>query len=94
VHLPQSRLERLLGEHADELGASIHRGHEVVGVSQDNAAVAAAVRGPDGPYQVTARYLVGATARTARFATQPGSRSLAPPTQRSTGWRKSLCPIR
>ena len=59
VHLPQPRLERLLGEHADELGASIRRGHEVVGVSHDNAAVAAAVRGPDGPYQVTARYLVG-----------------------------------
>jgi 2-polyprenyl-6-methoxyphenol hydroxylase-like FAD-dependent oxidoreductase len=59
VHLPQPRLERLLGEHADELGASIRRGHEVVSVSQDNAAVAAAVRGPDGPSQVTARYLVG-----------------------------------
>jgi 2-polyprenyl-6-methoxyphenol hydroxylase-like FAD-dependent oxidoreductase len=59
VHLPQPRLERLLGEHADELGASIRRGDEVVGVSQDNAAVAAAVRGPDGAYQVTARYLVG-----------------------------------
>jgi 2-polyprenyl-6-methoxyphenol hydroxylase-like FAD-dependent oxidoreductase len=53
--LPQPRLERLLGEHADELGASIRRGHEVVGVSQDNAAVTAAVRGPDGPYQMTDR---------------------------------------
>src|SRR3984957_6503201 len=59
VHLSQPRLERLLGEHADELGAGVRRGHEVVGVSQDDAAVAAAVRGPDGPYQVTARYLVG-----------------------------------
>jgi 2-polyprenyl-6-methoxyphenol hydroxylase-like FAD-dependent oxidoreductase len=59
VHLPQPRLEHLLGEHAAELGASIRRGHEVTGISQDNAAVAAAVLGPDGPYQVTARYLVG-----------------------------------
>ena len=59
VHLPQPQLERLLGEHADELGASIRGGHEVVAVSQDNAAVTAAVRGPDGPYEVTARYLVG-----------------------------------
>jgi 2-polyprenyl-6-methoxyphenol hydroxylase-like FAD-dependent oxidoreductase len=59
VHLPQPQLERLLGEHADELGASIRRGTEVVGVSQDNTAVTAAVRGPDGPHQVTARYLVG-----------------------------------
>src|ERR1700743_1560408 len=48
VHLPQPRLERLLGEHAGELGASIRRGHEVVSVSQDNAAVTAAVGGPGG----------------------------------------------
>ena len=59
VHLPQPRLERLLGEHARELGADIRRGHEVVGVSQDHATVTADVRGPDGPYPVTARYLVG-----------------------------------
>ena len=59
MHLPQPRLERLLGEHARELGAEIRRGHEVAGVSQDDAAVTADVRGPDGPYQVRARYLVG-----------------------------------
>ena len=59
VHLPQPRLERLLGEHARELGADIRRGHEVTGVSQDDAAVTADVRGPDGPYRVTARYLAG-----------------------------------
>jgi 2-polyprenyl-6-methoxyphenol hydroxylase-like FAD-dependent oxidoreductase len=59
VPLPQSRLEWLLGERAVELGAGIRRGHEVAGVSQDGATAAADVRGPDGPYQVTARYLVG-----------------------------------
>ncbi|MEV1242609.1 FAD-dependent monooxygenase [Nonomuraea sp. NPDC049750] len=59
LHLPQRRLERLLDERARELGADIRRGHEVVGVSQDDATVTADVRGPDGPYQVTARYLVG-----------------------------------
>ena len=59
VPLPQPRLERLLGEHARELGAGIRRGHEVARVSQDDATVAADVRGPDGPYRVTARYLVG-----------------------------------
>jgi 2-polyprenyl-6-methoxyphenol hydroxylase-like FAD-dependent oxidoreductase len=59
VHLRQSRLERLLGEHARELGAGVRRGHEVVGVSQDDATVTADVRGPDGRYQVTARYLAG-----------------------------------
>lgn len=59
VPLPQPRLERLLGERAGELGAGIRRGHEVVGVSQDDATVTADVRGPAGLYQITARYLVG-----------------------------------
>ena len=59
VPLPQPRLERLLGERAGELGAGIRRGHEVAGVSQDDTTVAADVRGPQGPYRVTARYLVG-----------------------------------
>jgi 2-polyprenyl-6-methoxyphenol hydroxylase-like FAD-dependent oxidoreductase len=59
VPLPQPRLERLLGERAGELGASIRRGHGVAGASQDDATVTADVRGPQGPYRVTARYLVG-----------------------------------
>ena len=59
VHLPQPRLERLLDEHARELGACIRRGHEVAGASQQDATAAADVHGPDGPYQVTARFLVG-----------------------------------
>lgn len=57
--LPQQRLERVLEERAGELGVEIRRGHEVVGASQDGAAVTAEVRGPDGPYRVRARYLVG-----------------------------------
>jgi len=59
VPLPQPQLERLLSERADELGARVRRGHEVAGVSQDDAMVAADVHGPNGPYRVTARYLVG-----------------------------------
>jgi 2-polyprenyl-6-methoxyphenol hydroxylase-like FAD-dependent oxidoreductase len=59
VHLPQPRLERLLDERARELGADMRRGHEVAGVSQDDAMVTADVRGPDGPGRVSARYLVG-----------------------------------
>ena len=59
VHLPQPRLERLLAEHARALGADLRRGHEVAGVSQDDETVTADVRGPDGPYRVTARYLAG-----------------------------------
>ena len=59
VPLPQPRLERVLDEHARELGATVRRGHEVARVSQDEDTVTADVRGPDGRYQVTARYLVG-----------------------------------
>ncbi|MFC7529347.1 FAD-dependent monooxygenase [Actinoplanes sp. GCM10030250] len=59
LQLPQPRLERLLDERARELGAEIRRGHHVIAVAQDDAAVTVEVRGPDGPLQVRARYLVG-----------------------------------
>jgi 2-polyprenyl-6-methoxyphenol hydroxylase-like FAD-dependent oxidoreductase len=59
VHLPQPRLEGLLDERARELGTIVRRGHEATGISQDETAVTADVRGPDGPYRVTARYLAG-----------------------------------
>jgi 2-polyprenyl-6-methoxyphenol hydroxylase-like FAD-dependent oxidoreductase len=59
LSLPQPRLERLLDERARELGAEIFRGHEVTGFSQNLATVTAAVRGPEGPYQATSRFLVG-----------------------------------
>jgi 2-polyprenyl-6-methoxyphenol hydroxylase-like FAD-dependent oxidoreductase len=57
--LPQPQLERQLDEIARELGAEIHRGHQVIGLSQDDAKVTADVQGPSGRHQVTARYLVG-----------------------------------
>ena len=57
--LAQAQLERLLDERARELGADVRRGHEVIAVEQDDATVTADVRGPDGPYQVTAYYVVG-----------------------------------
>lgn len=59
IRLPQQRLERVLAEHAGELGAEIRRGHDVIGVSQDDATATAHVRGPAGTYRVTGRYLVG-----------------------------------
>jgi glycine/D-amino acid oxidase-like deaminating enzyme len=59
VHLPQPRLERLLDERAHELDADVRRGHEVVGISQDDATVTADVRGPQGLYRARAHYLVG-----------------------------------
>ena len=57
--LPQPILEQVLDEYARELGAEIRRGSKVIGLRQDDAAVTADVRGPDGTEQVTARYLVG-----------------------------------
>ena len=57
--LPQPQIERLLDERARELGVEIRRGHDVVGLNQDDAAVTADVRAPDGQYGVSARYLVG-----------------------------------
>ncbi|MET7642534.1 FAD-dependent monooxygenase [Streptomyces sp. NPDC005426] len=59
VQIPQPRLEHLLEERAGRLGARIRRGHEVVRVSQDQDSVTAEVRCADGPYRVTAPYLVG-----------------------------------
>ena len=94
VHLPQPRLERLLSEHARELGAEVRHGHEVVGVSQDDATATADVRGPDGPYQVRARYLVGCDGAHSKVRATAGSRSPASRIRRSTGSPRSPCPIR
>ncbi|SNQ48351.1 Anhydrotetracycline monooxygenase [Frankia canadensis] len=57
--LPQWRLERLLAGWAGELGADLRRGHEVVGLVQDDAGVSVRVAGPAGTYQVRGDYLVG-----------------------------------
>jgi len=57
--LPQARLERFLDEHARGLGAQIRYGHELTAATQDDRAVRVTVHGPDGSYEVTARYLVG-----------------------------------
>ncbi|TQF07720.1 rifampin monooxygenase [Kitasatospora acidiphila] len=54
--MPQPATERMLTEHALELGAEIRRGCEVVGVSQDEDGVT--VELADGT-RLSARYLVG-----------------------------------
>ncbi|ALO13218.1 Monooxygenase [Streptomyces venezuelae] len=54
--LPQTVTERLLTEHAVELGAEIRRGCELVGLSQDEDGVTAELA--DGS-RLRARYLVG-----------------------------------
>ncbi|GGQ45637.1 2-polyprenyl-6-methoxyphenol hydroxylase-like FAD-dependent oxidoreductase [Actinomadura coerulea] len=70
--LPQHLLERQLDERAAELDTEIRRGHQVTGVSQDDAAVTAEVHGPDGPYQVSARYLVGCDGGRSRVRDRAG----------------------
>ncbi len=54
--IPQPVTDRLLADHALELGADIRRGHEVVGLSQDDAGVD--VELADG-MRLRARYVVG-----------------------------------
>jgi 2-polyprenyl-6-methoxyphenol hydroxylase-like FAD-dependent oxidoreductase len=72
VHLPQPRLERVLDEYARELGVEIRRGYELVGVTQDEVAVTADVRGPDSSHRATARYLVGCDGSRSRVREMAG----------------------
>ncbi|WP_328602801.1 FAD-dependent monooxygenase [Nocardia terrae] len=58
MHLPQPKLEQLLDDRASELGAQVRRGHAVIGVEQDDAAVTVEVQGPDSEYRLTAGYVV------------------------------------
>lgn len=57
--IPQADTERLLQERADELGAEIRRGHQVTALVQDADGVSVGVSGPQGPYDLRARFLVG-----------------------------------
>lgn len=58
--VPQVRIEEVLQERALELGAEIRRGHELTGFTQDADAITVGISGPDGPYELRAKYLVGA----------------------------------
>ncbi|TDC05861.1 FAD-dependent oxidoreductase [Nonomuraea longispora] len=58
--VPQRRIVQVLQERAVELGVEIRRGHEVVGLSQDDDAVTIDVASPGGAYRMRARYLAGA----------------------------------
>ncbi|MEU8178186.1 FAD-dependent monooxygenase [Microbispora hainanensis] len=60
LQVPQKRLEQILEERARELGVEVRRGHELTGLSQDEDGVTAEIAGPEGPYRLRARYLVGA----------------------------------
>ncbi|MFE2428987.1 FAD-dependent monooxygenase [Streptomyces sp. NPDC059373] len=57
---PQRHIVQVLEERATELGVDIRRGHEVVGLSQDDKAVTVDIAGTDGTYRLRAHYVVGA----------------------------------
>ncbi|WP_369271408.1 FAD-dependent monooxygenase [Streptomyces sp. R11] len=57
--VPQSRTEAILLEWATGLGAEIRRGHEVVGMTQDEQGVVVEVGTADGVETLRAAYLVG-----------------------------------
>ncbi|MGW3345581.1 FAD-dependent monooxygenase [Nonomuraea rubra] len=59
LFLPQADTERLLEEHARELGATVLRGHRVTGLEEHADMVSVLVAGPDGPYRLRACYLAG-----------------------------------
>jgi 2-polyprenyl-6-methoxyphenol hydroxylase-like FAD-dependent oxidoreductase len=56
----QPRLVRLFAERASERGADIRWGHRLTGFDQDADGVSVRAGGPDGEYELRARYLVGA----------------------------------
>ncbi|WP_220503094.1 FAD-dependent monooxygenase [Microbispora sp. H10885] len=58
--VPQRRIVQVLEERAIELGVEIRRGHEVVGLSQDDDAVTIDFASLGEAGQLRARYLVGA----------------------------------
>ena len=57
---PQQRIVQVLQDRAIELGVEIRRGHEVVGLSQDDQAATVDVAGTDGAYRLRVPYVVGA----------------------------------
>jgi 2-polyprenyl-6-methoxyphenol hydroxylase-like FAD-dependent oxidoreductase len=56
----QPRLVQILAERAGEMDADIRWGHRLVGFEQDPDGVTVHVDGPDGTYELSAKYLVGA----------------------------------
>ncbi|MBH0780473.1 FAD-dependent monooxygenase [Nocardia bovistercoris] len=57
--IPQRDLEKLLHDAAIGVGATVRRGHEVVGFDEQDDGLTVRVHGPTGEYRLTARYLVG-----------------------------------
>jgi 2-polyprenyl-6-methoxyphenol hydroxylase-like FAD-dependent oxidoreductase len=57
--VPQARVEAVLARWADELGADLWRGHELVDLTVGTGLVRARLAGPGGPVDLSGGYLVG-----------------------------------
>lgn len=57
---PQAELAQALAREAGERRVDVRWGHRLTGFAQRDGVVTAQVEGPDGPYELTTRYLVGA----------------------------------
>jgi 2-polyprenyl-6-methoxyphenol hydroxylase-like FAD-dependent oxidoreductase len=66
VPVQQRGLVQVLAERADEYDADIRWGHALTGFDQHDDGVTVHVAGPDGTYDLTARYLVGADGGTSK----------------------------
>ncbi|WP_217284822.1 FAD-dependent monooxygenase [Mycobacterium riyadhense] len=58
--VPQPRIQQVLDERAAELGVEVRRGHELTGLSQRADEVIIEVNCPEGRYEMSCRYVVGA----------------------------------
>jgi 2-polyprenyl-6-methoxyphenol hydroxylase-like FAD-dependent oxidoreductase len=56
----QPRVVQVLAERAAEYQADIRWGHQLAGFDQHSNSVTVHVAGPDGPYELPAKYLIGA----------------------------------
>nr|WP_269445801.1 FAD-dependent monooxygenase [Jatrophihabitans sp. SB3-54] len=59
LRLPQPQLEAALADRASERGSEIRRGHEVIGLQQQDGVVKVEVRGPQGRYEMATQFVVG-----------------------------------
>jgi 2-polyprenyl-6-methoxyphenol hydroxylase-like FAD-dependent oxidoreductase len=66
VAVQQPRLVQVLAERAGEYGVDIRWGHRLTGFDQRAEGVTVHVAGPDGEYQLAAKYLVGADGGTSQ----------------------------